>query len=271
MSDLKEKIKESAEYIKSKISTKPEIGLVLGSGLGVIAEEVTNGITLDYKDIPHFPASTVVGHSGSLVIGNIGNKTVIVQKGRWHFYEGYNMEEVTFFIRVMREIGIMKLIVTNAAGGINPDYTPGDLMLISDHINFMGTNPLIGPNDEYFGTRFPALSPAYCDEYRKLAKKCATDIGLQVREGIYIGLTGPSYETPAELRMFQSWGGDAVGMSTVPEVIVAIHGGMKVLGISCITNIFVPGEGANHEEVLQAAEKVKPFFKKLVKNITAEM
>ena len=271
MPNLKAKVKESAEYIKSKISVKPEIGLVLGSGLGVIAEEVTNGVTVDYKDIPHFPASTVVGHSGSLVAGNIGNKAVIVQKGRWHFYEGYSMEEVTFFIRVLRELGVMKLIVTNAAGGINPDFVPGDLMLISDHINFMGTNPLIGPNDEYFGTRFPALSPAYSYEYRKIAKKCANEIGLQLREGIYLALTGPSYETPAELRMFQRWGADAVGMSTVPEVIVALHGEMQVLGISCITNIFVPGEGANHEEVLQAAEKVKPFFKKLVKNITAEM
>jgi len=268
---LKDKVKESADYIKNKISIKPEVGLVLGSGLGVLAEEVTNGVTIEYKDIPHFPASTVVGHSGALVAGCLGTTPVIVQKGRWHFYEGYSMEEVTFFIRVLYELGVNKLLVTNAAGGINPDYIPGDLMLISDHINFMGTNPLIGPNDEYFGTRFPALSPAYCEKYRMLAKQCANKLGIQLREGIYLALTGPSYETPAELRMFRSWGADAVGMSTVPEVIVALHGGMKVLGISCITNIFIPGQGANHEEVLQAAEDVKPVFKALVKSVVTEL
>ncbi len=271
MLSLREKVKESADYIKSKISVKPEIGLVLGSGLGVIAEDIESGVTVEYKDIPHFPLSTVVGHSGSLVIGMLGSKPVIVQKGRSHFYEGYTMEEVTFCVRVMRELGVKSLIVTNAAGGINPYFFPGELMLISDHINFMGTNPLIGPNDEYFGTRFPDLSAAYPLDYRELAKECASKLGIQLREGVYIALTGPSYETPAELRMFQRLGGDAVGMSTVPEVIVASHAGMKVLGISCITNIFIPGKAADHEEVLEAAEKVKPFFKKLVKNIVVEM
>lgn len=271
MLTLKEKVTESANYIKSRITCEPEIGMVLGSGLGVLAEEVEDGITIDYKDIPHFPMSTVAGHSGCLVIGKINGKCVLIQKGRWHFYEGYKMEEVTFCIRVMRQLGILKLFVTNAAGGINPYFVPGDLMIIADHVNMMGTNPLIGPNDEHFGTRFPDLSKAYTPEYRILAKQCAAEIGLQVQEGVYMGLTGPSYETQAELRLFQRWGLDAVGMSTVPEVIVAAHCGMKVLGISCITNIFIPGKAADHKEVLDAAEKVKPFFKKLTKLVVSKM
>lgn len=271
MQTLREKVKESAEFIKSRISAQPEIGMVLGSGLGVLAEEVENPVVIDYKDIPHFPLSTVQGHSGCLVFGKISGREVMIQKGRWHYYEGYKMEEVTFCIRVMRELGIMKLFVTNAAGGTNPVFLPGDLMVISDHFNFMGTNPLIGPNDDYFGVRFPDMSKAYDPEYRALAVNCAAELGRRIHEGVYIAVTGPSYETQAELRIFQSLGIDAVGMSTVPEVIVAAHSGMKVLGISCITNIFSPGKAADHEEVLEAAEKVKPFFKQLTKLIVSKM
>lgn len=271
MQTLREKVKESAEYIKSQIKVQPEIGMVLGSGLGVLADEIEDAVTINYKDIPNFSLSTVAGHSGCLVIGKMSGKNVLIQKGRWHFYEGYKMEEVTFCIRVMRELGIMKLFVTNAAGGTNPLFVPGDLMVISDHVNFMGTNPLIGPNDDYFGTRFPDMSRAYDPEYRALAVSCAAELGKRVHEGVYLGLTGPSYETQAELRLFQKLGLDAVGMSTVPEVIVASHAGMKVLGISCITNIFLPGKAADHEEVLDAAEKVKPFFKALTKLVVSRM
>ncbi len=267
MLSLKDRVKESAEFIKKRIDIVPETGLVLGSGLGVIAEEVTGGISIDYKDIPHFPLPTVAGHSGALAVGKIGGKNVIVQKGRSHFYEGYSMEMITFCVRVFRELGVQNLILTNAAGGINPVFSPGDLMIISDHINFMGTNPLIGPNDDYFGVRFPDLAHAYPADFRKIAHQSAARLGIMMREGVYVGLTGPSYETPAELRMFQRLGGDAVGMSTVPEVIVANHIGLNVLGISCITNIFIPGKPADHDEVLEAAEKVKPLFKKLVKDI----
>lgn len=271
MLSLKEKVKESAAYIKSKLADIPQIGMVLGSGLGVLAEEIKSPVVIEYKDIPHFPMSTVAGHSGTLVAGVIEDKKVLMQKGRWHFYEGYSMEEVTFCIRVMKELGVETLVVTNAAGGINPYFVPGDLMIIADHINFMGTNPLIGPNDDDLGPRFPDLSKAYTPQLIRLAKDAANALGLQLREGVYVGLTGPSYETPAELRMFQRLGGDAVGMSTVPEVIVAAHAGMKVLGISCITNIFIPGKAADHEEVLEAAEMVKSSFKTLIRNIVKKM
>lgn len=271
MSSLKEKVQESAAYIKSKISITPEVGLVLGSGLGVLAEEITDAVNLNYADIPHFPVSTVAGHSGVLVIGKLGDKPVVVQKGRFHFYEGYDMDTVTFCIRVMRELGVKTVILTNAAGGINPTYSPGELMLIADHVNFMGTNPLIGPNDEYFGTRFPDMAHAYPEELREVVRNVVAEIGGLLREGTYLALTGPSYETPAELRMFRTWDVDAVGMSTVPEVIVANHIGLKVIGISCITNIFIPGKPANHEEVLTAAENVKPYFKKLIKRVVARL
>ena len=271
MKTFRDKVNESAEFIKSKITAQPEVGMVLGSGLGVLAEEVEEKITIPYKEIPNFPVSTVAGHSGCLVFGKMEGKYVLIQNGRWHFYEGYPMSDVTFFIRVLFELGVKKLFVTNAAGGINPLFVPGDLMLISDHVNMMGTNPLIGPNDEHFGTRFPDLSKAYTPEYRTIALECAAKLGKRIHEGVYMGLTGPSYETQAELRMFQKWGVDAVGMSTVPEVIVAAHCGMKVIGISCITNIFSPGKAADHKEVLEAAEKVKPFFKSLTKLIVSKI
>ncbi len=271
MKTLRDKVKESASFIKAKLDVLPEVGMVLGSGLGVLAEEVEDPISIDYQEIPNFPVSTVKGHSGCLVIGKMEGKNVLIQKGRWHYYEGYSMEQVVFCIRVMRELGITKLFVTNAAGGINPLFVPGDLMVISDHVNMMGTNPLIGPNDDYFGTRFPDLSKAYDPDYRALAVKCAAELGYRVHEGVYLGLTGPSYETQAELRMFQRWGLDAVGMSTVPEVIAAVHCGMRVVGISCITNIFIPGKAADHKEVLDAAESVKPFFKRLTRQIVSRM
>lgn len=264
--------KQSAQYIQSKITATPEIGLILGSGLGILADEIENAVAIPYSEIPNFPVSTVHGHAGQLVIGQLSGKTVIAMQGRFHHYEGYSMDKVTFPVRVMKLLGVEKLIVTNAAGGVNKDFTPGDLMLITDHINFM-SNPLIGANDERFGPRFPDMSTAYDKEFQQLARKVAADLNIEIQEGVYLGLTGPTYETPAEIRMIRTLGGDAVGMSTVPEVIVANHSSMRVLGISCITNMAagILDQPLNHEEVIETTEKVKSTFllyvKELVKNL----
>jgi len=264
--------KQSAEYIQSKLKVTPEIGLILGSGLGILAEEIKDAVAIPYSEIPNFPVSTVHGHAGQLVIGQLSGKTVIAMQGRFHHYEGYTMDKVTFPVRVMKLLGVEKLIVTNAAGGVNKDFTPGDLMLITDHINMMG-NPLIGANDERFGPRFPDMSTAYDREFQQLARTVAADLNIKIQEGVYLGLTGPTYETPAEIRMIRTLGGDAVGMSTVPEVIVANHSSMRVLGISCITNMAagILDQPLNHEEVIETTEKVKNTFllyvKELVKNL----
>ncbi|WP_404442670.1 purine-nucleoside phosphorylase [Sutcliffiella horikoshii] len=268
-----EAIKKSAEYINAKLSKKPEIGLILGSGLGVLAEEIQNPVVIPYTEIPEFPVSTVEGHAGQLVIGELEGKTVIAMQGRFHFYEGYAMDKVTFPVRVMKYLGVEKLIVTNAAGGVNESFEAGDLMILTDHINNMGTNPLIGPNNNELGARFPDMSEPYCKELRKLAKDVATEIGLKVQEGVYVGNTGPSYETPAEVRMLRTLGGDAVGMSTVPEVIIARHSGMKVLGISCISNMAagILDQPLTHDEVMETTEMVKANFLQFVKTIVKGM
>lgn len=264
--------KQSAEYIQSKLKVTPEIGLILGSGLGILADEIEDAVAIPYSEIPNFPVSTVHGHAGQLVIGQLSGKTVIAMQGRFHHYEGYTMDKVTFPVRVMKLLGVEKLIVTNAAGGVNKDFTPGDLMLITDHINMMG-NPLIGANDERFGPRFPDMSTAYDKEFQQMARTVATDLNIAIQEGVYLGLTGPTYETPAEIRMIRTLGGDAVGMSTVPEVIVANHSSMRVLGISCITNMAagILDQPLNHEEVIETTERVKNTFlqyvKELVKNL----
>ncbi|WP_042346222.1 purine-nucleoside phosphorylase [Bacillus massiliigorillae] len=265
--------KKSAEYIKEKAKVTPEIGLILGSGLGVLADEIENAVAIPYNEIPNFPVSTVEGHAGQLVIGQLAGKTVVAMQGRFHFYEGYSMEKVTFPVRVMKVLGVEKIIVTNAAGGVNTDFTPGDLMLITDHINFTGTSPLIGKNDERFGPRFPDMSTAYDKEFQALAKNVANELNIGLKEGIYFGLTGPTYETPAEVRMVRTLGGDAVGMSTVPEVIVANHSAMRILGISCITNMAagILDQPLNHEEVIETTEKVKNEFLRLVKEIVKNM
>ncbi|QFT89497.1 Purine nucleoside phosphorylase 1 [Bacillus sp. THAF10] len=266
-------IKQSADYINAKLSNTPEIGLILGSGLGVLAEEIQNPIVIPYTEIPEFPVSTVEGHAGQLVIGDLEGKTVIAMQGRFHFYEGYSMDKVTFPVRVMKKLGVEKLIVTNAAGGVNESFEAGDLMILSDHINNMGTNPLIGPNNNELGARFPDMSEPYCKELRKLAKDVAEEIGLKVQEGVYVGNTGPSYETPAEVRMIRTLGGDAVGMSTVPEVIIARHSGMKVLGISCISNMAagILDQPLTHDEVIETTEMVKANFLQFVKTIVKGM
>lgn len=263
-----EKAKNSAQYILDRAKVTPEIGLILGSGLGVLAEQIENAITIPYSEIPDFPTSTVQGHAGQLVIGQLSGKTVVAMQGRFHFYEGYSMETVTFPVRVMKLLGVEKLIVTNAAGGVNKDFQPGDLMLITDHINFM-PNPLIGCNDERFGPRFPDMSTAYDRAFQQLARNVAEQQNITIQEGVYFGLTGPTYETPAEVRMVRTLGGDAVGMSTVPEVIVANHCGMRVLGISCITNMAagILDQPLDHSEVIETTEKVKSIFLQYVKEL----
>lgn len=260
---------QASQYIQERINIKPKIGLILGSGLGVLADEIENAVYIPYGEIPGFPQSTVEGHAGRLVIGRLEGKEVIAMQGRFHYYEGYSLDLVTLPVRVMKKLGVEQILVTNAAGGINTRFSPGDLMIINDHINFTGRNPLIGPNDEQMGVRFPDMSQAYDAELRALAKEVAEELGISVQEGVYVGVVGPSYETPAEIRMLRTLGADAVGMSTVPEVIVAVHSGMKVLGISCISNMAagILDQPLNHEEVVATAEQVKEKFLKLVKGI----
>lgn len=268
-----QKIKESSDYIKSKIDIIPEIGLILGSGLGVLADEIENPVAIPYHDIPNFPVSTVAGHKGQLVIGQIEGKNVVAMQGRFHYYEGYKMQDVTFPVRVMKQLGVQKLVVTNAAGGVNTEFEAGDLMIIDDHINFMFDNPLIGPNDESFGVRFPDMSQAYSKNLRDKAKKVASDLDIKLQNGVYTGFTGPTYETPAEIKMVRFFGGDAVGMSTVPEVIVANHSGIEVLGISCITNMAagILPQPLSHDEVIETTNLVQAKFLALVKQIVKEM
>lgn len=263
----------TVEFLRNKISITPEIGLILGSGLGVLAEEIKNPTFIPYHEIPGFPTSTVEGHAGQLVIGELEGKQVITMQGRFHYYEGYSLEKVTFPVRIMKELGVKSLIVTNAAGGINEAFQAGDLMLITDQINNMGDNPLIGPNDSTHGVRFPDMSSAYNKSYIALAKQIAKRNNITLQEGVYVGNTGPSYETPAEIRMLRFLGGDAVGMSTVPEVIVARHCNIEVLGISCISNMAagILDQPLTHDEVIETTEKVKANFLMLVKEIVNEM
>lgn len=261
------KIFEARDYIKSKIKGNVDVAVVLGTGLGSLVDYIDEKISIKYTEIPHFPVSTVVGHAGEFIYGKIGNKNVLAMNGRFHFYEGYDMSVVTFPIRVISSLGVNKIIVTNAAGGMNPEFEAGDLMVITDHINMMGTNPLIGKNIEEFGPRFPDMSEAYNKKLTNLALTVAEDLNIKVQKGVYVAVSGPTYETPAELRMLRIMGADAVGMSTIPEVIVANHSGMKVLGISCITDMAIPDslEPLDHERVVETANKAKTKFVNLVK------
>jgi purine-nucleoside phosphorylase len=270
MQNLKRRLEDSIGVINQvKGDFQPRVGLILGSGLGSLAEEITAKIVVPYKDIPHFPVSTVEGHAGQLVFGMLGKAPVMACQGRFHYYEGYTLSEVTYSVRVMQQLGIKILIVTNAAGGINKSFKPGDLMLISDHINLMGDNPLRGKNNPEMGPRFPDMSEAYSQKLGLLAQSAAAELGINLQTGVYAGVFGPSYETPAEIRYLRTIGADAVGMSTVPEVIVANHGGMEVLGISCITNMAagVLDRKLNHDEVIETAEKVRVKFSGLIKRI----
>lgn len=269
MKDLKTRISESTEYIQQKIEIKPRIALILGTGLGRLAEDIQEREVIPYQDIPHFPISTVEGHSGNLVLGKLGDKEIVAMQGRFHFYEGYSLEEVTFPVRVMRKLGAEIIIISNAAGGMNRFYKKGDLMLITDHISLLMQNPLIGPNEEELGPRFPDMSEAYNKQLIKLTMHIARQERIVVHQGIYVGVNGPSLETPVEYRFLINMGADAVGMSTVPEVIVANHMGMKVLGLSCITDLAIDGVIAKTslEEILEVASRAEPIMSRLVKKV----
>ena len=266
-SPMYQRIKETGEFIKSKLNKTPEIGIVLGSGLGPLADQLKDAISIEYSEIPNFPVSTVEGHAGMFVIGELEGKTVLCMKGRFHYYEGYSLEEVTLPIRIMSYLGVKNLILTNASGGVNLDYNPGDLMIIKDHINCSALNPLIGKNIEEMGLRFPSASNIYTKEIREAAKTIAKNESIDIREGVYFYSTGPTYETPAEIRAFRLLGADAIGMSTIPEAIIACHCGMKLLGISCITNMAagILDQHLSHKEVFETAEKTKDKFAKLIK------
>ena len=250
------------------MTTSPETAIILGTGLGSLVNEITDKYEIEYKEIPNFPLSTVEGHSGKLIFGKLGNKEIMAMQGRFHFYEGYSMKEVTFPVRVMRELGIKTLFVSNAAGGMNPDFLIGDLMIINDHINFFPEHPLRGKNIPY-GDRFPDMSAAYDKQLIAMAKEIAAEKGIRVVEGVYLGTQGPTFETPAEYRMFHRMGGDAVGMSTVPEVIVARHCGIRVFGISVITDLGIEGivVECSHEEVQKAADEAQPKMTTIFREI----
>lgn len=269
MSKIYEKLQVCLESVRSKTDFKPEIALILGSGLGDYADEIQIEKTIDYTEIEGFPTSTVVGHKGRFVFGFVDNVPVVIMQGRVHFYEGYPMSDVVLPTRLMGMMGAKKLILTNAAGGINLDYKPGDFMLITDHITTAIPSPLIGSNPEELGIRFPDMSEIYSVRMRDIIKKEAEDIGITLQEGVYVQLTGPAYETPAEIRMCRAWGGDAVGMSTACEAMAARHMGIEVSGISCITNLAagMSKEKLNHKEVQETADRVAKQFKELVTRI----
>jgi purine-nucleoside phosphorylase len=266
---LKQKIEEAVAYIRSRSNVQPKIGLILGSGLGAMADTIENADKLDYGDIPHFPTSTVAGHAGKLVFGQLQGKQVVAMQGRFHFYEGYTQQELTFPVRVFKALGIEIMVVTNACGGLRDFLYPGALMLIRDHINFTGSNPLIGENDDDMGPRFPDMSSAYDRELMALARNSAENIGIKVEEGVYTAASGPYYLSKAELSMVRGFGSDTIGMSTVPEVIVAVHTGIRVLGISCVTDMAIPETMSppTHEHVVAVANETRPKFIRLVTEI----
>jgi len=272
MGEEMRKIREGVLCLKKKKITKPKVGLILGSGLGELAHEVEKKKTVPYEEVSHLPPSTVPGHSGQFVFGFLNNVPVAIMQGRYHYYEGYSPMELVRPLRILAQMGIEVLIVTNAAGAVNTNFNVGDFMFISDHINFMGINPLRGENLDDLGPRFPDMSHAYDPQLIEVGETVAKSIGKITRRGVYTSFAGPCFETPAEIKMVGRWGADAVGMSTVPEVIAARHMGLKVLGISCITNMAAGTlpEPLSHEEVMEVGEKVKPDFKKLIKGILAE-
>lgn len=264
-----EQVQETVSFIKSQTNFTPEYGVILGSGLGGFTEDIKIEYSLPYTDIPNFPVSTVQGHKGALVFGTIGDKKVVAMQGRFHFYEGYDMKEVTFPVRVMKFLGVQKLVVSNASGGVNPNYEVGSIVIINDHINMMPEHPLHGKNDERFGPRFVNMSAPYSKKMIVKAKEIAKALAIEVHDGIYLGLQGPTFETLAEYKMVKNIGADCVGMSTVPEVIVARHMEMETFGISVITDMGDEEniEEVNHAEVLKAAEKAEPFVRKLIQEL----
>jgi len=267
------KIKATSSYIQERTKFETEIAIILGTGLGGLVKEIDIAFCIPYSEIPNFPVSTVEGHKGQLIFGQLGGKNVIAMQGRFHYYEGYSMKDVTFPVRVMKAMGVKTLFVSNASGGLNPKFKVGDLMMINDHINMFGDNPLMGPNIKELGPRFPDMSQPYNLHLRNLALKIALKNQIDLKEGVYVGVAGPTFETPAEYRMFRILGGDAIGMSTVPEVVVARHMDMDVFGISIITDSGVPGEikEISHEEVQEVAMLAEPKMSLIIKELIAAL
>lgn len=272
-SGLYERAEHAARLIRSRIKSEPRIAVVLGSGLGAFANDFEEAITIPYAAIPGFGRSTAEGHAGQLVVGKVENVPMLAMQGRLHHYEGYSLEEVTFPIRTFKLLGLKTIILTNASGGINVQFSPGTLMVITDHLNLMGDNPLRGRNDERFGPRFPDMSAVYSSELQEIVMEEAREMSLDVRRGVYAALLGPSYETPSEIHLMRNFGADAVGMSTVPEAIVARHMGLEVLGISCVTNLAagVTDEPINHEEVMATGDRVSATFSQLLKRVVVRL
>ena len=274
MLELKNQITEALDFIRTKTKMLPEVGIILGTGLGALAKEIDSEIIIDYKDIPHFPLSTVESHEGKLIFGKLGGKNVVAMQGRFHYYEGYTMKQITFPVRVMKALGIKVLCVSNIAGGMNPNYRRGDIIIINDHINMLGDNPLIGRNDDDLGPRFPDMSEPYNKELIRLAEQIAMEERIKVHAGVYLAVPGPNLETRAEYRMFRNFGADVVGMSTVPEVIVAIHSGLKVFGMTVISDECFPDflQPVSVDEIIKAAMEAEPkltlIMKKLIERIT---
>jgi purine-nucleoside phosphorylase len=273
MAGLKNQITEAVEFIRTKSDAKPGIGIILGTGLGGLVKEIKKEVVIDYADIPHFPVSTVESHHGKLIFGTLAGKKVVAMQGRFHLYEGYSLKQVTFPVRVMNFLGVESILVSNAAGALNPLFHKGDVMLISDHINLLGDNPLIGPNDDELGPRFPDMSEAYSKDLIALAEDAALDLKIRVQKGVYAAMQGPNFETKAEYRFLRTIGADAVGMSTVPEDIVAVHMGMNVLGFSILTDECFPDalKPASLEDVLKVAAKAEPRMTAIMKEVVKRM
>jgi len=273
MNSMKQRLSETVDFIRSRIKNTPYIGLLTGTGLGESAESMTIETPINYQDIPHFPISTVQTHIGRMLSGDLNGCPVIAMQGRFHLYEGYHPLEVTFPIRVMQQLGVNILILSNAAGGLNPKFKPGDIMLITDHINLTGTNPLIGPNEDSWGIRFPDMSRAYDETLIAAAERIAKKAGAHLQKGIYVGLTGPSLETPSEVKFLQTIGAEAVGFSTVQEVIAAVHSGMRVLGLSTITNVHHPDDPlpATVEEIIEVAKGATPLLETIMKGVAKKI
>jgi purine-nucleoside phosphorylase len=276
MTELRTQIDQAVEYIRKRTKMKPEIGIILGTGLGGLVKEIKKEIVLDYDEIPHFPVSTVESHRGKLIFGTLGGKSVVAMQGRFHYYEGYTMQQVTFPVRVMSKkagLGVKTLLISNAAGGMNPDFRKGDIMVIADHINLQGDNPLIGPNDNDLGPRFPDMSEPYSAKLISLAQRVASDSKVKLTRGVFVAVQGPNLETRSEYRFLRGIGADAVGMSTVPEVIVAVHMGMRVLGFSIITDECFPEtlKPVTVEEVIAVANKTEPKLTKIMKEVVKRL
>ena len=273
MDNLKDRIDTVVDFIKSKTSLQPEIAIILGTGLGGLVKEIDIETVIPYEEIPDFPVSTIEFHKGKLILGKLGGKTVLAMQERFHFYEGYDLKQITFPVRVMKFLGASILLVSNACGGMNPLFRPGDIMIMSDHINLLGGNPLVGPNDDSIGPRFPDMSEAYSKELIELAENVAMEQNIKVQKGVYVAWSGPCLETPAEYRFLRLIGADVVGMSTVPEVIVAVHMGMKVLGLSVVTDQCFPDclEPVNIQKIIKTAEQAEPKLTSIMKKVVEKM